>query len=68
MKKLSILASMLTALVAFTACSTDRDENPVLSIPADGSFKLYAPGITANTIDLDNSTSLTFKEIGRAHV
>lgn len=61
MKKLSILASMLTALVAFTACSTDRDENPVLSVPSDGSFKLYAPGITANTIDLDNSSSLTFK-------
>ncbi len=52
---------MLTALVAFTACSTDRDENPVLTIPADGSFALYAPGITANTIDLDNSSSLTFK-------
>ena len=49
------------ALVAFAACSTDRDDNPVLTVPADGSFTLYAPGITANTIDLDNSTSLTFK-------
>lgn len=52
---------MLMALVAFTACSTDRDDNPVLTVPADGSFALYAPGITANTIDLDNSKSLTFK-------
>ena len=52
---------MLMALVAFAACSTDRDDNPVLTVPADGSFTLYAPGITANTIDLDNSTSLTFK-------
>ena len=52
---------MLMALVAFTACSTDRDDNPILSVPANGSFTLYAPGITANTIDLDNSTSLTFK-------
>ena len=52
---------MLLALVAFTACSTDRDENPVLSVPADGSFALYAPGMAVNTIDLDNSESLTFK-------
>ena len=52
---------MLTALVAFTACSTDRDDNPVLTVPADGSFALYAPGIAANTIDMDNSSSLTFK-------
>lgn len=61
MKKLSIFASMMMALVAFTACSTDRDDNPTLSIPTDGSFTLYAPGIAANTIDLDNSASLTFK-------
>jgi hypothetical protein len=61
MKRLSILASMLMALIAFTACSTNRDDNPVLSLPEDGSFVLYAPGISANTIDLDNSTSLTFK-------
>ena len=52
---------MMMALVAFTACSTDRDDNPTLSIPTDGSFTLYAPGIAANTIDLDNSASLTFK-------
>ncbi len=52
---------MLLALVAFTACSTDRDDNPTLVIPADGSFALYAPGITANTIDLDNSTAMTFQ-------
>ena len=50
---------MLMALVAFAACSTDRDDNPVLTVPADGSFTLYAPGITANTIDLDNLTSPT---------
>lgn len=61
MKKLSIFSSMLMALVAFTACSTDRDENPVLSVPANGSFELYAPGMTANTIDMDNSESMTFK-------
>ena len=52
---------MLTALVAFTACSTDRDDNPVLTVPANGSFELYAPGIIANAIDLDNSSSITFK-------
>jgi hypothetical protein len=61
MKRSNILASMLMALVAFTACSTDRDDNPVLQVPANGSFMLYAPGIVANTIDLDNSSSLTFK-------
>ena len=61
MKKLSILASVVTALVAFTACSTDRDDNPTLSIPTDASFTLYAPGITSNVINLDNSTDIVFK-------
>ncbi len=62
MKKISISACVLAALTAFTACSTDRDDNPVLSIPATGSFALYAPGMAAsNTIDLDNSSSLTFQ-------
>jgi len=61
MKKLSILASMVSALVAFTACSTDRDDNPNLTIPADASFALYAPGIANNVINLDNSTDIAFK-------
>jgi len=61
MKRLNILASMLMALVAFTACSTDRDDNPVLQVPANGSFALYAPGIASNTIDLDNSETMVFK-------
>lgn len=61
MKKTNIFASMLMALVAFTACSTDRDDNPVLSIPTNSSFALYAQGMTANTIDLDNSSDLSFK-------
>lgn len=61
MKKLSIFSSMLMAIAAFTACSTDRDENPVLTVPNSGSFELYAPGITSNTIDMDHSESMTFK-------
>jgi len=61
MKKTNIFASMLMALVAFTACSTDRDDNPVLSIPTNGSFALYAQGMTTNTIDLDHSSDLSFK-------
>ena len=61
MKTFNISAYVIAAAVAFTACSTDRDDNPVLSIPADGSFALYVPGIAANTIDLDNSSSLTFR-------
>lgn len=52
---------MLTAIVAFTACSTNRDENPTLTVPTESSFTLYAPGMASNTIDLDNSNSLTFK-------
>lgn len=60
MKKLSILATMLLGLIAFTACSTDRDDNPVLSVPEDG-FALYAPGIAANVIDLDGTEQLVFK-------
>ena len=56
MKTFNISAYVIATAVAFTACSTDRDDNPVLSIPADGSFALYVPGIAANTIDLDNLT------------
>ncbi len=51
---------MLLGLIAFTACSTDRDDNPVLSVPEDG-FALYAPGIAANVIDLDGTEQLVFK-------
>lgn len=61
MKRFNILTSMLMALVAFTACSTDRDDNPVLQVPASGSFALYAPGIASNTINLDNSETMVFK-------
>ena len=61
MKRINIIASMLLALVAFTACSTDRDDNPVLQVPSDGSFELFAPGIASNTIDLDNSQTMVFK-------
>ena len=60
MKKLSIFASLLLGLIAFTACSTDRDDNPALVVP-EGGFALYNPGIAANVIDLDATSELTFK-------
>lgn len=60
MKKLSIFASLLLGLIALAACSTDRDDNPVLVVPSDG-FALYAPGIAANVIDLDGTSTLTFQ-------
>ena len=60
MKKLSIIASMLLGLIAFTACSTDRDDNPTLVVPEDG-FALYAPGIAANVIDLDGTENMVFQ-------
>lgn len=53
MKKLNIMASLLMGALLFTACESDRDDNPTKSVPQ--TFQLYAPAIaTNNTLDLAN--------------
>ena len=59
MKKLSILASLLIGLTVFTACDSDRDDNPVLQTPS--SFTMNTPVIGTNVVDLLTSTSVELK-------
>ncbi len=59
MKKFSIMASLLLGLLAFTACETDRDDNPKMKTPA--TFTLLNPTIGDNVIDLENSQSVQLK-------
>ena len=59
MKKLSIMASLLLGLVAFSACTTDRDDNPKMKTPT--TFTLLNPVIGDNVVDLEHSKSITLK-------
>ena len=59
MKKIKIMAMLLMGLGLFTACQTDRDDNPVLLSP-DG-FELFAPELSGVAIDLANSQELVLK-------
>lgn len=63
MKKIKIMAMLLLGLGLFTACETDRDDNPVLRTP-DG-FELYAPAMSGVTIDLENSNVIELKAASR---
>lgn len=57
MKKTLILASLMMVMGLFTACDSDRDDNPTLSIPT--TFRLNAPAIAENNvIDLANTESI----------
>lgn len=59
MKKLNIVASLLMGALLFTACDSDRDDNPVLSVPS--TFQLNAPADAENnTLDLVNSSTVSF--------
>lgn len=62
MKKINILASLLIGGLMLTACDSDRDDNPVMTIPQ--TFQLNAPADAQNnTLDLVNYGSngtLTF--------
>lgn len=59
MKKLNIVASLLFGALLFTACDSDRDDNPVLSVPS--TFQLNAPADAENnTLDLVNSSTVSF--------
>lgn len=59
MKKLNIMAAMMVGLLAFASCDSDRDDNPVLTVPE--SFNLLKPEIGDNVIDLASSTAIEFK-------
>ena len=59
MKKLSILASLLIGLTVFTACDSDRDDNPTLLSPT--TFTMNTPAIGDNTVDLITSNSVELK-------
>ena len=52
---------VLCSVCLFTACETDRDSNPTLQKPTDGSLVLNTPGMATNAIyDLANSSVLNF--------
>ena len=58
MKKSIITASLALMMGLFTACESDRDDNPVLSMPE--TFRLNAPAIAENNvIDLANTEDIT---------
>ena len=59
MKKFSIMASLLLGLLAFTACETDRDDNPKMQNPT--TFTLLNPVIGDNVVDLEHSKSIELK-------
>ena len=59
MKKLNILATLLMGTLLFTACDSDRDDNPTYTLPE--SFTLNVPANADNNVfDLINSSSITF--------
>jgi hypothetical protein len=52
---------VLCSVCLLTACEDDRDSNPTLQKPIDGSLVLNTPGVAANNlIDLANSSVLNF--------
>lgn len=58
MKKSLILALIAMVLGAFTACESDRDDNPTLTVPE--TFRLNTPAIAENNIiDLLNTDEIT---------
>lgn len=59
MKKIKFMALLMLGAFALSACDSDRDDNPVLTVPE--SFNLLKPEIGDNVIDLEHSSSLTFE-------
>lgn len=56
MKKLQYILMLLCATAFFTACSSDRESNPVFEAPTE--FKLNTPTLVNNLYDLKNSASI----------
>ena len=63
MKKLSILASLFVGLTLFTACESDRDENPVADLSggaaAIGELVMNEPSVGQTPLDLENTSAIT---------
>jgi hypothetical protein len=56
---------VLCSVCLLTACEDDRDSNPTLQKPSDGSLVLNTPAMAANaTYDLANSSVLNFTLAG----
>lgn len=56
MKKITIWTLAFAGLLAFSACESDRDSNPVLQEPTE--FVLNTPAYVNTTYDLTNSKSI----------
>ncbi len=53
MKNRIILSTLAAGLLLFSACESDRDSNPTLTVP--DSFVLNTPGASSGVYDLDNA-------------
>ena len=61
MKKITKSALLvLCSVCLLTACEDDRDSNPTLQKPTDGSLVLNTPAMTNTVCDLANSSVLNF--------
>lgn len=61
MKRLNILGSLMMGALLFTACQTDRDDNPRIDLSkAQEPITLNTPAFASGTYDLDNTTSIQF--------
>ncbi len=56
MNNRKLLSSLFAGLLLFSACETDRESNPTLTVPE--SFVLNTPAMASGTYDLDNSSSV----------
>lgn len=58
MKNIKFLSSLFAGLLLFTACETDMESNPTLSVP--DSFVLNTPTLSEGVYNLDNSDHIEF--------
>jgi len=59
MKKITIMATLIAGLFAFSACNSDRDDNPVLKSPT--TFTMNKPLFANSNLDLAITDSIDLK-------
>ena len=60
MKKITILTSLLIGALLFTACDSDRDDNPVIDLSKpQAPITLNTPTFAGGTYDLQNTDTVT---------
>ncbi len=60
MKRINIFASLLVGVLCFTACETDRDDNPVIDLShTQAPIHLNTPTFANSTYDFANSDTIT---------